>query len=213
LPPRPCGAAGRCARLEREVSEALAALSRLQAELTEAQAGERRARHRAAHDPLTALLNRGSFCERLDERLRESTSSAPELALLFLDLDGFKSVNDQHGHGAGDALLRIVAARLSRAVRVDDVVGRLGGDEFACLIAGVHDRKALGRVADKLFYAVSAPMTIGTIELTVRPSIGIALYPGDGSTAELLLRRADMAMYRAKRLRCNHAFFERCAEA
>jgi diguanylate cyclase (GGDEF)-like protein len=132
--------------------------------------------------------------------------------VLFLDIDDFKSINDSYGHDVGDALLRIVAARLTRSLRADDLVGRMGGDEFACVVTAGQDREALGGLAGKLIDAVSAPMTIGPIELTVRPSIGIAACPADGATVELLLRRADMAMYRAKRLRCGHSMFERCAE-
>lgn len=204
---------GRCARLEREVADAQAAVCLLREELREAQSRERRARHRASRDELTTLHNHGSFRERLDQRLGDQGDAAVGVAVLYLDVDDFKSINDRQGHDVGDAVLRIVAARLSRALRADDVVGRLGGDEFACLVAAVQDREALGRLAGKLFDAVRAPMTIGTVELTVSPSIGIAVSPEDGMTAELLLRRADMAMYRAKRLRCGHCFFERCAEA
>lgn len=211
--PQPCREQGRCSRLEREVAEARAAVARLREELSEAQARERRARHRATRDELTTLHNRGSFHERLDQSLCSPGQTASGLAVLFLDIDDFKSINDLQGHDVGDAVLRIVAARLSQALRVDDVVGRLGGDEFACLVAAVNDREALGRLAGKLFDAVRAPITIGSAELMVRPSIGIAVSPDDGMSADLLLRRADMAMYRAKRLRCGHAFFERCAEA
>jgi diguanylate cyclase (GGDEF)-like protein len=130
------------------------------------------------------------------------------LAVLYLDLDGFKPINDRHGHETGDGLLRVVAARLARAVRSDDMVCRVGGDEFVCLLGDVLNRQQLSHLACKLFDAVSAPLRIGTLDLLVRPSIGIAVCPQDGDTTDALLRRADTAMYRAKRQQLGYAFFD-----
>lgn len=203
---------GRRRRLELDFFDARMALQRVRHELASTRVDEQQARHLAAHDGLTLLPNRGSFLERLDRALSGREAQPPELAVLFLDLDGFKPINDAHGHDVGDALLRIVAARLSRAVRADDAVGRLGGDEFACLLANVAGREQLGHLAVKLYDAVAAPLRIGPIELSVRPSIGIAVCPGDGLTASILLKRADSAMYRAKRTQSGHAFFERSAD-
>jgi diguanylate cyclase (GGDEF)-like protein len=112
----------------------------------------------------------------------------------------------------GDQLLKIVAARLGRAVRAEDMMSRLGGDEFACLIADCHDRDDLGHLARKLLNVVSAPMQIGTTQVTVGLSIGIAIGPDDGDTAEALIRSADTAMYRAKRARAGYAFFDQPTE-
>jgi diguanylate cyclase (GGDEF)-like protein len=204
---------GRRRRFELDALDVHAALARARAELVGSQDGERRARHLALHDGLTSLPNRTFFRERLDGALAHPEQRRAGLALLYIDLDGFKAINDAHGHAVGDELLGIVAARLTRAVRAEDVVGRLGGDEFACLLEGVLDREQLGQVARKLFDTVSAPLRIGTLELAVRPSIGIALCPADGATADVLLGIADAAMYRAKRQRTGYAFFDRVGDA
>jgi len=132
----------------------------------------------------------------------------PALAVLYLDLDTFKPINDEHGHDVGDEVLKIVAARLSRAVRGDDTMSRLGGDEFACLPAAFLSWDQLGHLACKLIEVVSAPLTIGALKLAVHASIGIAVYPTDGKTAAELLKSADAAMYRAKRDRTGYAFFD-----
>lgn len=200
---------GRCRQLKMEVLSAQAALAQARTELAGTRAGERRARHLALHDGLTSLPNRRFFRERLDVALTNAEPLRPALALLYLDLDGFKPINDAHGHDAGDELLKIVAARLSRVVRAGDMVSRLGGDEFACLLADSVDRQHLSHLASKVFDAVSAPLKIGKLKLTVRPSIGIAICPTDGDTAEALLKSADAAMYRAKRHQSGYAFFDR----
>jgi diguanylate cyclase len=198
-------------RLEMEVLDAQTTLAQTRAELLGTQAGERKARHLALHDGLTSLPNGRFFRERLDGLLSAPGPRRGALAVLYLDLDGFKTINDVHGHEAGDALLKIVAARLSRAVRAEDMVSRLGGDEFACLLEGRPSRMQLDRLAKKLFLAVSSPLQIDKLRLSVRPSIGIATCPSDGDTAEALLKHADAAMYRAKRRRSGHAFFDQDA--
>jgi diguanylate cyclase (GGDEF)-like protein len=183
------------------------ALNRLRLELAGAQAGERRARHESLHDGLTALPNRVHFRQRLEQALALLQRASRPLGLLYLDLDGFKPVNDAYGHGAGDELLRIVAARLRHALRANDLVGRIGGDEFACLLPDVTDRPQLGLIARKLLDAVAAPVKIGSVQVSVPASIGIALCPTDGVSADDLLSNADAAMYRAKRQRLGFAFF------
>lgn len=180
--------------------------------LADTQDRERRQRHRAEHDALTTLPNRSHFRNLLRRALDKTEVERPTLALLYLDLDGFKPINDLHGHSVGDRLLRIVAQRLTRAIRSEDRVGRMGGDEFACLLGNVDNREQLSHLACKLFDAVSAPLQIGKLQLTVRPSIGIAVCPNDGGTADTLLRRADAAMYRAKRAQSGYAFFDRQAD-
>ncbi len=195
-------------RLEADVVEARAALAVALVDLAGTRAGERHARHLALHDALTALPNRRYFREKLTAALAQRPHDQPPVAVLYLDLDGFKPINDAHGHDVGDKLLQIVAARLSRTVRAGDMVSRIGGDEFACLIAGTLDRHRLTQLADKLYEAVSAPLRIGRLELVVRPSIGIAVCPSDGDTAERLIESADAAMYRAKRTGAGHAFMQ-----
>ncbi|HJV96339.1 MAG TPA: GGDEF domain-containing protein [Albitalea sp.] len=205
-------ALGRAERLELELFDARTALAQLRAELVGTQAGERRARHSARHDPLTALPNGGYFRERLDHALACADAPNPTLAVLYLDLDGFKLINDTHGHAAGDELLRIVAARLTRAVRAEDMVSRLGGDEFACLLGGMPSRDQMSHLASKLFDAVLAPFQIGELRLSVRPSIGIAMCPTDGVTCDALLKNADTAMYCAKRRQLGCVFFDQCTD-
>lgn len=196
-------------QLEREVYVVRAALEQVRADLVGTQAGERRARHLALHDGLTSLPNRSFFRQRLDQALAGVELPGPALAVLYLDLDGLKQINDAHGHHAGDKLLKIVAARLARAVRAEDMMSRLGGDEFACLLVDYLKREQLSHLARKFFNMVSAPLKIGRLEIVVRPSIGIAICPADGVTSEALLRSADAAMYHAKRQQIGYAFFDR----
>jgi diguanylate cyclase (GGDEF)-like protein len=192
-----------------EVAALRALLAKTQEELTSAQEREKRARYLAFHDDLTALPNRRFFRERLDLALRDEGAGVPPLAVLYLDLDGFKALNDLYGHDTGDEFLSTVARRLSHALRAEDLVSRLAGDEYACLISGVSRRKRLQQLAATLFHAVSVPFKIGALELTVRPSIGIAVYPRDGSTTDELMKAADSAMYMAKRQKSSYAFFRK----
>jgi diguanylate cyclase len=194
-------------QLELEVFETQTALAQARAQLAGTQAGERRARHLALHDDLTALPNRSHFREKLDQALAAAEPTQQAIAVMYLDLDGFKAVNDAHGHDAGDELLKIVAARLRRAIRAKDMVGRLGGDEFGCLLAGMPSQDHLSTLAFKLLLAVSAPFRIGALTLSVRASIGIAMRTEGAETAELLLKHADAAMYRAKREQSGYSFF------
>jgi diguanylate cyclase (GGDEF)-like protein len=194
-------------QLELEVFETQTALAQTRSQLAGTQAGERRARHLAMHDDLTALPNRSYFRDQLDQALADADLKEQPIAVMYLDLDGFKAVNDAHGHHAGDEFLKIVAARLRRAVRAQDTVSRLGGDEFGCLLTGMPSRDHLGTLAFKLLLAVSAPFKIGTLTLSVRPSIGIATRSSDGESADLLLKHADAAMYRAKREHTGYSFF------
>ena len=198
---------GRLQRIERELHDARTGMARVQAELTRVRASEIEAQHLATHDALTALPNRRLFRQRLIQTLSRSSATRRALAVFYIDLDRFKSVNDEHGHDTGDELLRIIAARLVHGVRADDSVGRLGGDEFAYVLTGLRDRSRIRRTAEMLFAALAAPIKIGSLEIVMEPSIGIAMSPDDGVTAEELLRSADAAMYRAKRHRTGHAFF------
>jgi diguanylate cyclase (GGDEF)-like protein len=196
--------------LQAELGRLKAELVRLRAELLSSRVGESRARHLALHDSLTALPNRRHFCLSLEQAIDQLSADrpVPALALLYVDLDGFKAINDSHGHAAGDELLAIVAVRLARALRGDDVVGRLGGDEFGCLLRGVSDRPSLRRLACKVFDAISAPIKVGDLFVGVRPSVGIAVFHADGGSAEGFLHAADQAMYQAKREQTGYAFFE-----
>jgi diguanylate cyclase (GGDEF)-like protein len=181
---------------------------RLRRACSDAQDGERRALHLAHHDPLTKLANRGWFLEQLALATEQSARTGVPLGVLFIDLDRLKVVNDTHGHAIGDEVLRIVAARLRRTVRGSDVVCRLGGDEYACLSRGATGRVELERLAESLFEAISAPMRIASIEMSVAPSIGIATCPDHARQVVPLMHAADRAMYRAKRWQTRHAYYE-----
>lgn len=202
----------RLARLELEAEHARTALTLAQAELAGTRAGEAQARHVAMHDGLTALPNGQAFRARLDEALAHQATTGPGVAVMYLDLDGFKTVNDLYGHEVGDQLLCIVAERLRRAVRADDIWGRLGGDEFACLFTQAGDRAQLGALARKLVAAVAAPLTLGPLRLAIQPSIGIAMGLSDAHSTTALLACADAAMYRAKRTHAGYAFFDSDAD-
>lgn len=196
-------------QLELDLFDARTALAQARVELVGSRSEERRSRRLALHDDLTLLPNRSFFSEWLEQTLVSSAPLQQSFAVLYLDLDGFKPINDTFGHAVGDELLRIVAARLARAVRAEDVVSRLGGDEFACLLTNFSGREQLGHLACKLFDAVAAPVKIGAHDVTVCPSIGIAMCPTDGNSAAALLHNADAAMYHAKRERSGYAFFDR----
>lgn len=195
-------------QIEVRAIDARTELAKLQPELAGSRAGELRARHQAQHDSLTTLPNRHYFCQRLSQLLEVASLQPTTLAVFFVDLDGFKAVNDAHGHAAGDELLGIIAARLTRSIRSDDMVGRIGGDEFACLLMDVVDRRQLSRLACKVYDTVSAPVKLGDLIISVHPSIGVAVFPACGGTCEALLQSADMAMYQAKREQTGYAFFE-----
>jgi diguanylate cyclase (GGDEF)-like protein len=158
---------------------------------------ERALLHQAYYDPLTGLPNRQLFRDRLERELTRARQSEGAVALLFVDLDRFKTVNDSLGHGAGDELLKGVAARLAGVAGESRTLARLGGDEFT-IIAPVSSTHAASALASEIIEALKAPITMQDMQCVVQGSIGIAIYPEDGDTAETLIRNADTAMYRAK---------------
>ena len=149
-------------------------------------------------DPLTGLPNRFLFMERLEQEIAQAYRDDRTLALLFIDLDRFKGINDSLGHAAGDELLRQAAARLRQCVREGDTVARLGGDEFTIIVSSIDSSSAVATVARHAIDALSKPFVIDQVESVVSASIGITMYPSDGNSAEDLMRNADTAMYRAK---------------
>ena len=161
----------------------------------EAQA---RIHHLAHHDALTGLPNRPAFIARATTLLAQAQAVGQPLALLFIDLDHFKRVNDSQGHLVGDVLLQTVAGRITGALREADLVSRFGGDEFVLLLAGAASHAAVAEVAGKLLAAVGAPLEVGGVAISVTPSIGVAMYPEHGLDAAELIKHADTAMYRAK---------------
>jgi diguanylate cyclase (GGDEF)-like protein/PAS domain S-box-containing protein len=164
--------------------------------------------HLAYHDPLTGLPNRQLFLDRLSVAIARAQRRHEALAVLFIDLDRFKVINDSLGHPIGDLLLKEVGKRLRRSLREEDTVARLGGDEFTAILLGGAAPAQVSRVAQKIREAVKAPLLLGGHELAVSTSIGIGLFPTDGTDPQTLLRSADTAMYRAKELgRDGHQFY------
>jgi diguanylate cyclase (GGDEF)-like protein len=170
----------------------------MEQEIKERKLAEQRAHELSTRDALTNLLNRRALIQQLEHAVATSDRSEVGFALLFLDLDKFKHINDSYGHEAGDELLRQVAARLTAAVRVADVVARLGGDEFVVLIEGRAASANAARVGRKIELACALPFDIGSHRVKTAASIGIALYPQDGANAQALMKNADTAMYHAK---------------
>jgi diguanylate cyclase (GGDEF)-like protein/PAS domain S-box-containing protein len=161
---------------------------------------ETQARHLARHDALTGLANRSEFIDNLNERLREADKNGRQVAVCYIDLDGFKAINDKHGHQAGDRVLKEVAQRMAGTVRSGDVVARLGGDEFAAVLCDVLDDAEVTVALQRLIGRLAAPIAVRDgIEVVVSASIGVALYPRHGVQADQLLAFSDEAMYCAKR--------------
>lgn len=176
-------------------------------DVTERRQAEADAERLANHDSLTGLLNRRAVLTRLSNELASARRHKSWLAVLYLDLDGFKSVNDLCGHAVGDTLLVQIAQRFQRLIRATDVVGRLGGDEFVAIMTDVKAVRDVERFTQKLFRSVSDPFVVGPHRLEVGLSIGVGLYPADGESPEALLHCADTAMYRAKHEHGNAARF------
>lgn len=168
-------------------------------DITERKASQARMAFLAHHDPLTQLPNRLLLRDRVDQAISRAARSGTRLALLFVDLDDFKRVNDSFGHQTGDALLREIAGRLGHCVRDTDTVSRYGGDEFVVALPDLTDLGVVERVARCISEQVSAPLHAAGAQVCVSCSIGVAVYPGDGEDCDALVRHADTAMYAAKR--------------
>jgi diguanylate cyclase (GGDEF)-like protein len=177
---------------------ASASLARAIRYALERMRAEKRLAHLASYDSLTGLVNRTTLVHRLNRAVARARRASKQVAVLFIDLDGFKPINDAFGHAVGDELLKLVATRLGTAVRATDTVARLGGDEFAIILEGIVDARDVARVAGKILDAINAPSTISGRETSISASIGIALFPSSGWEVSALLRHADAAMYRAK---------------
>lgn len=167
-------------------------------DISQLRALHAKAEYLAMHDELTGLYSRYMFTELLTQAVVQALRSERPMALLLIDLDDFKSINDGHGHHVGDRLLCEVAQRMKGALRAEDVLARLGGDEFAVLLRDQDAMKAAQTVAENLLAAIGQPWRLGHHDVSPGASIGIVYAPSDGSNGDLLMRRADMAMYRAK---------------
>ncbi len=167
-------------------------------DVMERKASEEKMKFNAHHDVLTGLPNRALFDDRLKQGMAQARRSRQMLAVMFLDLDKFKEVNDSLGHAVGDILLRSVSDRLKKCLRDTDTLARIGGDEFMILLPTILETKIVGHVAEKILAVMREPFVLKEQKIIIGCSIGIALYPQDGDTIADLVKNADMAMYRIK---------------
>ena len=168
------------------------------------------ARHASLHDPLTGLPNRALFNDRLEHGLAVAARNGLHFAVMFLDLDDFKMINDSYGHDVGDLVLQMIAGRLKKTTREDDTVCRHGGDEFLYILMETESEQDIAIVAEKIIKVVQEPCDIRvrdiSVSLSINPSIGISIFPKDGTTSDALLDVADKAMYRAKHNKYGYSF-------
>jgi diguanylate cyclase (GGDEF)-like protein/PAS domain S-box-containing protein len=195
-------------RVQERTAELAGANSRLQAEIDDRRQAEQQVRYMAYHDILTGLPNRALLSDRMRQAMLAARRASSRLAVMFIDLDRFKTINDTLGHMVGDLLLKEVALRLTGAVRASDTVARLGGDEFVVVLPDLPAAEEAGSVAQKIIEALAPHFPLEGHDLHITPSIGIAIYPDDGKSVESLMRNADTAMYHAKASgRNNFQFF------
>jgi diguanylate cyclase (GGDEF)-like protein/PAS domain S-box-containing protein len=167
-------------------------------DVTERKLYEEKLRHNAIHDHLTELPNRSLFFDRLNMALAQAQRDAHRLAILMLDLDEFKKVNDTHGHNAGDRLLQSVSCRMIHMFRKGDTIARLGGDEFVLLLPEIPVLEVAKNIAERVVLSFQKPFEFDNLKISITASIGLAIYPEDGSDSDTLIKSADIAMYRAK---------------
>ena len=196
-------------QVNRNLTKEISARKKLEKRMDDTAAEEEKNRYLAYHDTTTGLANRALFNDRIEQALAQSERHERAFAVLFIDLDKFKAINDAFGHGAGDKVLQMVATRLQTCVREEDTVSRIGGDEFLCLLMEVNDEADVAHIAEAIVGTIAQIEPLGESQLKVTASIGIAIYPGDGTTAEALIKNADSSMYRAKQKGEGYSFFNR----
>ena len=184
--------------IESELADTKTELAEVRDDLSKAQVKTEEAQQSALQDALTGLPNRLSFEQGLGHGLSQAKRHGWGLAVLFIDIDKFKSINDSYGHDLGDQVLLMVANRLKSFVRDEDIVSRWGGDEFVCLLLEVKREADVTQLAEKMINRVAEVFEFQGTVLSIRASIGIAIYPADGDTSEILFKNADIAMYKAK---------------
>jgi diguanylate cyclase (GGDEF)-like protein/PAS domain S-box-containing protein len=175
------------------------ALCGISTDITERKDFENDIQHMAQHDALTHLPNRALFNDRLHQAIVTAQRNKARLALMFIDLDKFKPVNDTYGHGVGDLLLKDVAIRIQNCLRESDTAARIGGDEFVVLLPAIDTQKDANSVGEKILHALNQPFTLAGHTLEISGSIGVAVYPEHGKVEKLLIKSADIAMYHAKK--------------
>jgi diguanylate cyclase (GGDEF)-like protein len=184
--------------IESELADTKTDLAEVRDDLSKAQVKTEEAQQIALQDALTSLPNRIAFEQGLDHGLSQAKRHGWGLAVLFIDIDKFKSINDSYGHDLGDQVLLMVANRLKSFVRDEDIVSRWGGDEFVCLLLEVKQEADVTHLAEKMINRIAEACQFNGIVLSIIASIGIAIYPADGDTPEILFKNADTAMYKAK---------------
>jgi diguanylate cyclase (GGDEF)-like protein len=184
--------------LESELADTKTDLAEVRDDLSKSLAKEEESRKSALQDVLTGIPNRVLFEQSLENGLLQAKRHGWGLAVLFIDIDDFKSINDTYGHDMGDKVLIMVADRLKSSVRQVDTVSRWAGDEFACLLMEVKQEADVTRLAKNMVNRISKPFEFNKTVLSIKVSIGIAIYPSDGKTADILFKNADTAMYQAK---------------
>jgi diguanylate cyclase (GGDEF)-like protein len=184
--------------IESELADMKTDLAKVRDDLSKSQTKEEETRKLTFQDPLTGLPNRVLFEQHLDQGLIQAKRRGWGLAVLFIDIDKFKSINDSYGHDLGDKVLLMVANRLQSLIRDEDTVSRWGGDEFMCLLLEVKQEADVTRLAEKMVNQIAVACEFNGIVLSIRASIGIAIYPADGETANSLFKNADTAMFKAK---------------
>ena len=187
-------------------------LSHSDVALTHSRAEARRARHDALHDPATGLPNMTLFNDRVTNALAQAQRHTRRLAVLFLDVDEFKGINDRYGHHIGDAVLKIIAQRLETSLRAGDTVSRRSGDEFLVLMLDVNDEADAAAFADRIVARVAETCAIDGATLTVTLSVGAAVYPEGGLSAADLMKNADAAMYAAKQRKAASVLYRQLGE-
>ena len=198
--------------IESELADMKTDLAEVREDLSKAEVNVEIAQQLALQDALTGLPNRASFEQALDHGLIQAKRHGWGLAVLFIDIDKFKIINDLHGHDLGDQALLMVANRLKSAVRAEDLVSRWGGDEFVCLLFEVKQEADVTRLAENMVNRIAEPCEIDGITLSIRASIGIAIYPADGETVDVLFKNADTAMYNAKGTKKRVVLFRKSRE-
>jgi diguanylate cyclase (GGDEF)-like protein len=184
--------------IESELADAKTDLAEVRDDLSKSQAKEEETRKFTLKDALTGLPNRVLFEKALGQGLSQAKRHDWGLAVLFIDIDKFKSINDSYGHDLGDKVLLMIANRLQTFIRGEDTVSRWGGDEFVCLLLEVKQEADVSRLAEKMVNRIAEACEFNGIVLSIRASIGIAIYPADGETADTLFKNADAAMFKAK---------------
>jgi diguanylate cyclase (GGDEF)-like protein len=184
--------------IESELADTKTDLANVRDDLSKSQAKEEETRKFSLQDALTGLPNRVLFEQHLDQGLIQAKRHGWGLAVLFIDIDKFKSINDSYGHYLGDKVLLMVANRLQSLIRDEDTVSRWGGDEFMCLLLEVKQEADVTRLAEMMVNRLAVDFEFNGIVISIRASIGIAIYPADGETADVLFKNADTAMFKAK---------------